>query len=658
MAPDREERKLAAILAADMVGYSRLMEADETGTLAALKTHRRELIDPKIAEYNGRIVKTTGDGMLIEFGSVVDAVQCAVDIQRAMNRRNAEVPDDRRIDFRIGINLGDIIVDGDDIYGDGVNVAARLEELAEPGEVCISGTAYDHLKKRIDVDYKYLGERNVKNISEPVRIYRMLTKAGAPEKASVAVAGGKKLRRWVASAIALVVVAIGGYAGWYYLVRAPTTITATATDQRLTVSQQDKPSIAVLPFANLSGNPEQEYFADGITEDIITDLSQISGLFVIARNSSFQYKGKSPDLRAVARDLNVKFVLEGSVRRANDQIRINAQLIDAKTGGHLWAKRYDGTLENVFALQDNVTQQIVAAMSVELMADEQERTALRETTSPAAYDAFLKGWEHYRRRTPGDFATAVGHFVRAVELDPQYGRAYAAMANIYWKSWLWTVQIDSTMALPWTRTLKIPIVYAPDRAKEHLEVAMRNPTALAHQLASEIHLHDHKFGKAIAEAERAITLNPNDPDSYVAMGQALIFAGRAEEAVQFIDRATRLDPQSAVNLYLLGLVRFSAAQMDQAVTLLERALERSPFNREWNIPLTAAYTHLGQDQAARTALGNFGGGLLTVGNIMEKWPFKDAGVAERFGSGLIKAGMCCELDVEDYVARVRQGEKP
>jgi tetratricopeptide (TPR) repeat protein len=271
---------------------------------------------------------------------------------------------------------------------------------------------------------------------------------------------------------------------------------------------------------------------------------------------------------------------------------------------------------------------------------------------------FLKGWDHYRRRTPGDFAKAVGYFERAVELDPQYGRAYAAMANIYWKSWLWTVQTDSQMFLPWTRPLNIPIVHAPDRADEFLQKAMRNPNALAHQVASEMRLYDRRFGTAISEAERAITLNPNDPAGYVAMGQALIFAGRAEEAVQFIERATRLDPHSAVNLYLLGLVRFSAAQLDQAVTLFERALERSPFNKEWNIPLTAAYAHVGRDRAAQVAMGNFGGGLLTVGNIMENWPFKDAGVAERFGSGLVKAGMCCELDVEDYVARVRQGEKP
>ena len=373
-----------------MVGYSCLMELDERGTIARQKAHRSELIDPKIAQHHGRIVKTTGDGLLVEFASVVDAVECAVAIQRAMVEREADVAEGLRIRYRVGINLGDIVIDDDDIYGDGVNIAARLQELADPCGVLISGTAYDQLKAKVEAGYEYLGEQQVKNIQTPVRIYRVLLD---PERAGEVIEKTKKAQsRWIwATAAAALVVAIAGAGLWWQ----PWLEEPQATSrQPAAYPLPDKPSIAVLSFENLSGDPEQEYFADGMAEDIITDLAKISRLFVIARNSSFAYKGKQTDVRTIAAELGVKYVLEGSVRRAGDQVRINAQLIDAQTGGHLWAERYDGSLNDVFSLQDQVTQNIVTALAISLTAGEEADRAQLETASAEAYDAFLRGWAH------------------------------------------------------------------------------------------------------------------------------------------------------------------------------------------------------------------------------------------------------------------------
>ena len=376
MTPQNVKRKLAAILAADIVGYSRLMGADETGTLAQLKTHRKELIDPKIAEHCGRIVKTTGDGILVEFASVVDAVQCAVEVQRAMTQRNAHVPEDRRLEFRVGINLGDIIIDGDDIYGDGVNIAARLEGLAEPGGICISGTAFDQVEGKLDYGYEFSGEQQVKNIEKPVRVYSVRPdKDDQVEKPSADKAGEKS-------------------------------------------PPHDKPSIAVLPFTNMSGDPEQAYFSDGITEDIITDLSKVSGLFVIARHSSFTYRGKEVKLEQVGRELGVRFVLEGSVRKAGDRVRITAQLVDATTENHLWAERYDRNLEDIFAVQDEVAQKVVSALAVTLKAGEEERLGRKHTPNLEAYDLFLRGRALVFLPTVDNILSARRFFDRATGRSP------------------------------------------------------------------------------------------------------------------------------------------------------------------------------------------------------------------------------------------------
>ena len=423
-------RRLAAILAADVVGYSRLMAADEQGTHARLKALRRDFIEPKIAEHHGRIVKLMGDGALVEFASVVDAVECAAAIQKGVAERQVEVSDDQRIAFRIGINIGDIIIEDDDIFGDGVNVAARLEQLAESGGIYVTRNVYSQVKNKVAFGFESMGEHKVKNIPEPVIACRAITDPGLIAKTLGLRRAGVPNWRWaLVGLLALASLGATGIAAWlqpWHAAEAPSKADAPPLP--------DRPSIAVLPFENFSGDPEQEYFADGITEDLITDLSKTSGLFVIARNSSFRYKGVAVDPIMVARDLGVRYLLEGSVRRVDDQVQINAQLIDGTTSGHVWAERYDGSLADVFALQDRVTQKIVGALSINLTLPERRTRDRTETAVPEAYDAFLKGWEHFQIRTPEQYAKALEYFQQAVELDPVYARAHAAIAAVYWRS--------------------------------------------------------------------------------------------------------------------------------------------------------------------------------------------------------------------------------
>jgi TolB-like protein/Flp pilus assembly protein TadD len=402
----------------------------------------------------------------------------------------------------------------------------------------------------------------------------------------------------------------------------------------------DKPSIAVLPFVNMSGDPEQEYFSDGITEDLITDLSKIAGLFVIGRSSTFTYKGKNIKTRQVAEELGVRYVLEGSVRKADKQVRINAQLIDATNGHHLWADRYDGQLSNIFDLQDKVTGKIVSALALKLSAGEKEQVSRKETDSIEAYDAFLKGWGHYLRRAPMDFAQARSYFERAIDLDANYGRAYAALARTYWScSQNWpspTMRVHKTMGISWAE--------ARMRAREYLQIAMKNPTSIAHTLASEMNLTQRLPEKAIAEAKRAIALDPNEADNHATMARALIFAGKPKEAMDFVKRAMRLDPHNIAHpLYLRGLSQFCMGELEEAATSIERALTHNPkFSRGSGV-LAAAYARLGRDQQARTALGSYKKGIMNRFAILRLviyfWPFKDLQVAERFADGLLRAGL-------------------
>jgi len=587
------ERRLTAILATDVVGYSRLMELDEAGTLAALKAHRQELIDPAIAEHHGRIVKLMGDGTLVEFASVVDAVASAIAIQSGMAERNEELPEDRRIEFRIGVHLGDVMIEGDDLYGDGVNVAARLEGLAEPGSICLSQQAYDQVETKLDFNVQDLGEQQVKNIARPIRAYRVLREGEAPTPHEPPARYGLSGGRLIGSVAVVVVIVAALIAGWWQP-WAPDV--EPASIERMAFPLPDKPSIAVLPFTNMSDDPEQDYFADGITEDLITDLSKLSGLFVIARNSSFAYKGQQVKIRQVAEELGVRYVLEGSVRRAGDQVRINAQLIDATTGGHLWAERYDGALDDVFDLQDRVTQQIVAALAISLTGEEQAQQALHDTENAAAHDAYLQGWARYKLLTPEALATAIPFFEEALRLDPNYAQAHAALASLYWD----VVQND------WAFDLNMPSIRAEDFANEHLEAALETPTPLAHVLQARMlaswGLHDD----AVVEARQAVALDPNDATTLAGLADALVLAGRPAEAVESIEQAIRLDPHHPPSyLITLGAARFGMKQYETAAETFERAAKLNPDNEIPLIYLASSYGHLGRiddaDDAIETA---------------------------------------------------------
>jgi len=421
---------------------------------------------------------------------------------------------------------------------------------------------------------------------------------------------------------------------WDFYQRKRTPPVEVAHVDKMAFPLPDKPSIAVLPFVNLSEDPKQEYFTDGMTDDLITDLSKISGLFVIARNSAFTYKGKPVKIRQVAEELGVRYVLEGSVRKADNRVRINAQLIDATTGGHLWAERYDGNLGDIFALQDRIREKIVAAIAVKMTAGEQEQIARRYTDNEAAYDAFLQGRAHYVRRTPEDFAKAVHYYEKAIELDPSYGRAYAALALTYWES----------QHHFWNQSLDVSWYGARFRAEKYLQTAMKNPTALSHQVASKLHVDQHEYEEAIAEAQRAIALDPNDSDSYLAMAYALIHAGKPEEALDFVEKAMRLDPYyPAYYLFVLGLAHFSMERFEEAATLFERALKRNPIDYVPLIHLAAAYGHLGRGQeaaAAVTELNKAHPGI-TLGFMGAPFmlKYKDRVDNDRLLDGLRKAGL-------------------
>ena len=632
------KRKLTAILSADVKGYSRLMAEDEKETVHTLNAYK-EVMTGLIQHHHGRVVDAPGDNVLAEFGSVVDAVECAVEIQKELKTRNAKLLENRRMEFRIGVNLGDVIEEGERIYGDGVNIAARLESLSDAGGVCISGTGFDQVKNKVSVGYQYLGKQTVKNIPDPVRAYKVLMGPEAVGK----VIGEKEPKEtrwgWKAVAAVAVMVLIGVGLIWNFYLRGPQIERARV--EKMAFPLPDKPSIAVLPFVNMGGDPEQVYFADGITEDLITDLSKVAGLFVIARNSTFMYKDKATDIREVAKTLGVRYVLEGSVRRSGQKVRVNAQLIDATTGGHVWADRYDGDLKNIFAFQDKVARNVVTALAVELTKDDRERVARRGTENTQAYDVFLKGWQHYLRQTPEDFRAAIVQFKKAAELDPNYGRAYAALAATYWEAS--TRYWDA--ALGFHRHQE-----AQFQAEQFLAKAMCDPTPLAHQVASAMLLQAQKHDEAIAEAKRAIAGDPNDADGYVSLANALSFTGKATEALELVERAIRLNPHfPPYYLYQLGLARFGMKRLDEAATSLERALA---LNRDdyWSQRLLlATYGLLGRREDAvkllETIKRNEKRGWIaffdpiTIRAATYWYPFAEPADAARFAEGLRKAGV-------------------
>ncbi len=542
MAEERVQRRLAAILAADVVGYSRLMGQDEAGTLARLKNLRAEFLYPKVAEHGGRIVKTTGDGTLIEFASAVDAVSHAVDVQRGMAERNASLPDHEQIQLRLGINVGDIIIDADDIYGDGVNVAARLEALAEPGGICISARVHDYARGRLDIEFDDLGQRNLKNIDEPVRIFR---------------------------------------------VRLDDVTPASPAERATARTVADRPSVAVLPFQNMSGDVEQEYFADGITEDIITDLSQVSGLFVIARNSSFVFKGQSVDVKEVGHKLGVKYVLEGSVRRAGDTVRINAQLVDAASGGHLWAKRYDRKIEDIFALQDEITDQIVAALEVNLTSADEARADRRPSASVAAYDLFLKGRSSYFRYTPEDHAAAKKYFEQAIEIDPNFADTYSFLSYLYAAAW-------NLMYPGFEDGLERALPMA-EKA-----VSLDPDSAIAHMRLGWTLCFRREYDQALSSFETARTLGPDISEVCAYYGQFLNFLGRADEALELLDKAYRLDPIAPTGWeFMVGCSYWVMRRYNEAASRFRIVIDRLPGFPMSYLYLASTYVELEQIDEAR-----------------------------------------------------------
>jgi adenylate cyclase len=630
MTEERAKRKMSAILSADVKGYSRLMSQDEEGTVKALKQYR-ETVAGFVSEHRGRVVDSPGDNILAEFGSVVDATRCAVEIQKTLKGKNEALPDDRKMEFRIGVNLGDVIEEEGRIYGDGVNIAARLEGLAEGGGICISGTAFDHAKNKLAAGYQYLGKQTVKNIPDPVRVYKVLME---PEKAGKIIGEkGPRGLHWRWAAASVVVLVAGALALWNFYFRPPPI--EPASKEKMAFPIPDKPSIAVLPFVNMSDDPQQEYFSDGMTEDLITDLSKISGIFVIARNSTFVYKGKPVKIRQVAEELGVRYVLEGSVRRAGDQVRINAQLIDATTGQHLWAERYDGSMRDVFSLQDRINQKIVAALAVKLTPLEKMLVTEKGTSDPAAYEEFLKGREHYFKFTKEDLVKAEACFKRAIEVDPNFSQATASLALLYYQA----------SGVGMNAALKISYEVGRMRARLYLMEAMKKPTSIAYMVAGHMDLNLRQYDEALSLVEKALALDPSDPACNTVLGWTLFMYGRPKEGMEYVKTGMRLDPLNPARyLALIGYGHFCLNEWQEAAAAIEKALKLNP---NLAIPagafLAASYAHLGRDKEAKAAAQTFRRGSpaphFPPAQTMYNFPFKDRGLADSFEEDLKRVGV-------------------
>jgi adenylate cyclase len=571
-------RRLAAILAADIAGYSALMGSDEARTVSDLKGHQAVVL-PMVGDFGGRVIDTAGDGILAEFPSVLNAVECAVAIQRRMIERNTAIEPERRMEFRIGINLGDVIYDDDRIFGDGVNVAARLEGIAEPGGICVSGKVHEEIRAKIGLAYEDLGDKQLKNIAEPVRVYGIRLD-GAPRRTALAL--------------------------------------------------PDKPSIAVLPFQNMSGDPEQEYFSDGMTEDLITDLSKLSGLFVIARNSSFAYKGRSVKVQEIGRDLGVRYVLEGSTRKAGNRVRITAQLIDAGSGGHLWAERFDRDLTDIFSTQDEVVEKIVGTLAVKLTQREERRLRGHGTGDVAAYESWLRARELLSRGTKESLAQARLMYRRAIEIDQNFPAPHAGLA-------LATI---SEYASGWASDPVLALDEAERWARRSVELNDQEP--VSHMALGSVSLWRRNHEGALAEYRRMIELDPNFAQGHAALGLALMYAGRAAEALEPIALAMRLDPlYPAMLLHFLAQANFSLGKYEIGAQQLIERIARNPGTDASRMLLASCYGHLGRVEDARSAWAE----LLKVNpefSLMQRarvLPYKDAGDFQRIVEGLANAGL-------------------
>ncbi len=583
---DRTQRRLAAIVAADVVGYSRLMGADEEGTLAALKELRRDLVDPNISGHGGRIVKTTGDGLLLEFPSVLEAVRCSIQIQEAMAERTADIPDDRKMLFRFGINLGDIIIDGEDIHGDGVNIAARLEALAHPGGICISDDVMRQIRGKTDIGFADDGPHEVKNISQPIHVWRWPVAESVPE---------------------------------------------TQTESK-SLPLPEKPSIAVLPFDNMSGDPEQEYFADGVAEDIITALSKYGWFFVTARNSSFTYKGAAIDIKQVGSELGVRYVLEGSVRKAGTRVRVTAQLIEAASGNHIWAERYDRELADIFDLQDDITIAVVGAVEPELAIAERDRATRKPTDSLDAWDLYQRGMWHFWRLNREDGAIAMAYLERACEMDQKFASALAGLAWVH----------NNHAIHSWTETPELSRAKAFEAARRAAEIDDKDP--FAHMVLGRIYTHRAEFDHAIAELERALEINPNFMMAQFGLGFVLVAMDKPETAMSHLDQAIRQSPNDPA-LWAIELTMSRALYLiqryDEALSWAQRSC-RHPTAPYWaELGLISPLIALDRTDEARAALAmareKYPG--LSESNIISALSYYSDAQLGKFLDDLRKAGL-------------------
>jgi adenylate cyclase len=590
MTTQEVKRKLVAILSADVKGYSRLMGEDEKGTVRILNAYK-EAMASLIQHHHGRVVDAPGDNLLAEFGSVVDALECAVEIQKELKTRNADLPENRKMEFRIGVNLGDVIEDGEQILGDGVNIAARLESLSEAGGICISGTAYDQVKNKLSLRYKYLGKQSVKNIAEPIRVYRVLMDPGRVGK----VIGERKAK----------------------------------SRKKMVLPLPDKPSIAVLPFVNMSRDPEQEFFSDGITEGIITALSKVPNLFVIARNSTFTYKGQPVRVKQVSDELGVRYVLEGSVQKSGDRVRITAQLIDALSGHHLWAERYDRDLKDIFALQDEVTMKVITALQVELTAGEMVGTIAKGTKNIDAFIKYLQAYELIDNASKEGNAHARKILEEAIALDPKYSRLYVGLAFTYnYDVWFGTTDSpDQSLARAFELVQKA--------------ISLDDSNAAAHSELGVVYAMKRQYDKAIAESERAVSLDPNSAENIMRLGMVLNWVGRAEEAIPYLQSAIRLNPLPPAQYFIQLAVSYrDSGQYEKAIETSKKALQREPNTQFPYIHMAVSYIRLGQEKEARAAAA----GILRINAkfSLERYakilPFPQP-IADRIVEDLRKAGL-------------------
>jgi adenylate cyclase len=580
----REQRRLAAIVSADVVGYSRMMGRDESGTLAALKAVRLDLTDPAIAVHGGRIVKTTGDGLLLEFPSVVDAVRCVVEVQTAMAARNADIPEERRIVFRVGVNLGDVIIEGDDIFGDGVNVAARLQEIAEPGGACISSRVHEDVRDRLDVAFEDAGEQSLKNIARPLRVYRwrLASTAGSAAQPPTRAPATRMRIPWLVTVAAVVLVL--GLAGWWWFPTMSSLLPlfqVTDATTSVTAPVSSRPGVAVLPFINLSGDPSQEYFSDGITEDVIVALGRFGSLTVMARNAVFPFKGKNAKPAEIGRALGVRYLVEGSVRRAGERVRVSVQLTDTVAGKLLWSQQYDEELKDVFAVQDAIARQVAGALAVSLTQFEQRRALSKPTGNLDAYDLVLQGRERFLRITRPANREARQLFERATTLDPRYAEAYAWLGRAYLQmvTYGWTEDPDGVVR----RALDLG----------QTAVTLDPDSTAGHRVLGLVHLMRSEYGQAAAEIDRVLALNPSDSEGLEGRAELLLWLGRFDQSIEAGEAALRVDPlPDPAPLLYLGLAYYEQHRHAEALRVLEQGVARRPDNPSLHAALAATLAQL------------------------------------------------------------------